>query len=222
MNQNRLWIFYPHGIVAVAALLALTGTVFLANGTAYGADDAIRFAQHTAKAAGPAAGLKPLDDQGRMHISNGDRCPVCAMNVRDHSKFASAIQLKNGTTHYFCGTGCMIRSWMHPDMFLGAHKDMLETPVVRDYFTGTEMDARDALWVAGSDIVGPMGPALVPLRSQGDLETFVKRHGGKAFFRLSEMDPEKWQTITGKRSAPKSDGFSPTDGIAMERSDPRC
>ena len=54
MNQNRLWIFYRHGIVVAAVLLALSGTVFLANGTVYGADDAIRFAQHTAKAAGPA------------------------------------------------------------------------------------------------------------------------------------------------------------------------
>jgi len=50
----------------------------------------------------------------------------------------------------------MIRSWMHPEAFLGVQKDLMETPIVRDYFTGKEMDARHAIWVAGSDIVGPM------------------------------------------------------------------
>jgi YHS domain-containing protein len=45
-----------------------------------------------------------------MHISSGDRCPVCAMQVSKHKKFAYAVQLMNGSTFYFCGTGCMIRA----------------------------------------------------------------------------------------------------------------
>jgi hypothetical protein len=60
--------------------------------------------------AGPPSGLKPLDESGTMHISSGDRCPVCAMQVSKHKKFACAVQLMNGSTFYFCGTGCMIRA----------------------------------------------------------------------------------------------------------------
>jgi nitrous oxide reductase accessory protein NosL len=87
---------------------------------------------------------------------------------------------------------------MHSEIFLGAEKSDLYLPVVREYFTGRQMDARELKWVAGSDIVGPMGPALVPVQGEKEVETFMKRHGGKAVFRLEEMNDERWREITGK------------------------
>lgn len=153
-------------------------------------------------ASGAKPGLKPLDEHGRMQISAQDRCPVCAMKVSAHKKFSSAIQLTNGETFYFCGTGCMIRSWLHPDIFLKADKSELKKSLVQDYFTGQQVDGLAVYWVAGSDVVGPMGPALVPILDKGHLEIFKKRHGGKAIFRLGEMTDEKWQQLTGKKAAP--------------------
>ena len=151
---------------------------------------------------GATPGLKPLDKHGRMQISDQDRCPVCAMKVDAHKKFSSAIQLANGETFYFCGTGCMIRSWLHPEIFLNAYKSQLKKSVVQDYFTGKQVDGLAVHWVAGSDVVGPMGPALVPILDESQLEIFKKRHGGKAVFRLGEMTDEKWQQMTGKKAAP--------------------
>ena len=150
----------------------------------------------------PQPGLKPLDESGAMQISSQDRCPVCAMQVSKHKKFACAVQLMNGNTFYFCGSGCMIRSWMHPEIFLGATEEKLNRSVVQDYFTGEQVPGRSVYWVAGSDVIGPMGPALVPLKNEQDLDVFKKRHGAKAVFRLSEMTDEKWQQLTGKKSAP--------------------
>ena len=152
---------------------------------------------------GPHPGLKPLDERGAMHISSQDRCPVCAMQVSKYQKFACAIELTNGRTFYFCGSGCMIRSWMHPDIFLGATKTELKRSVVQDYFTGEQVSGGSVFWVAGSDVIGPMGPALVPLKNKEGLEVFKKRHGATAVFHLSEMTDEKWQQITGKKSIPK-------------------
>jgi len=154
--------------------------------------------------AGPQPGLKPLDESGNMQIGNQDRCPVCAMQVSKHKKFACAVQLMNGTTFYFCGSGCMIRSWMHPDIFLGAAKEELKRSVVQDYFTGEQVHGQSVHWVAGSDVIGPMGPALVPLKNEQDLDVFKKRHGAQAIFRLSEMTDEKWQQLTGNKAAPKN------------------
>ena len=151
---------------------------------------------------GPLPGAAPVDAEGRMHISEGDRCPVCAMKVQAHRKFASAIQLTDGTTFYFCGTGCMIRSWIHPGGFLKASRERLERCVVQDYFTGAHVDGRSVTWVAGSDVVGPMGPALVPLKSPEDLAAFKRRHGGTHTFRLEEMDDAAWERVTGKKAAP--------------------
>jgi len=153
--------------------------------------------------AGPQPGLKPLDESGAMQISSQDRCPVCAMQVNKYKKFACAVQLMNGNTFYFCGSGCMIRSWLHPEIFLGAAEEELKWSVVQDYFTGEQVPGGSVYWVAGSDVIGPMGPALVPLKNEQDLDVFKKRHGAKAVFRLSEMTDEKWQQLTGKKAASK-------------------
>ena len=148
----------------------------------------------------PKPGRQPLDENGRMRIGSEDRCPVCGMKVDQHRKFASAIQLNDNTTYYFCGTGCMIRSWMHPDIFLGVDETDLKMPIVREYFTGREVDARHVIWVAGSDVVGPMGPALVPLKDERSMKVFMQRHGGKTHFRLEQMDDARWFSITGKKA----------------------
>lgn len=152
--------------------------------------------------AGPKPGLQDLDDLGNMRISEEDRCPVCAMRVARHPKSSCAIQLKDDSTYYFCGTGCMIRTWLHPEVFLGARPEDVKIAVVQDYFTGDRFDAATAVWVAGSDVMGPMGPALVPLKDEGGLQTFMKRHGGKTVFRLQELDDNKWREITGKKALP--------------------
>jgi copper chaperone NosL len=152
---------------------------------------------------GPHPGLKPLAESGAMQISSSDRCPVSAMQVSKYKKFACAVQLMNGNTFYFCSTGCMIRSWMHPDIFLGAAKEELKRSVVQDYFTGDQVPGQSVLWVAGSDVIGPMGPTLVPIKNEHHLDVFKKRHGAKAVFRLSEMTDEKWQQLTGKKARPQ-------------------
>ena len=121
------------------------------------------------------------------------------MTVRNRPKFAAAIELTDGTPYYFCGTGCMKRSWLHPDVYLGVDSAALGRAVVKDYFTGKPLDALKARWVAGSDVVGPMGPALVPLKNDADLTAFKKRHGGERVFRLGEMTDALFQSITGKQ-----------------------
>jgi nitrous oxide reductase accessory protein NosL len=120
------------------------------------------------------------------------------MKVAKHSKFASAIELGDGVTYYFCGTGCMLRSWLHPKVFLGVAKSQLGRAMTRDYFTGKPLNAARAVWIAGSDVVGPMGPAIVPLADEAAAATFRKRHGGRHTFKLSELDDTKWRMFTGK------------------------
>ena len=151
---------------------------------------------------GPASAATGLDGAGQMRISESDRCPVCAMRPHKHPKFASAIELKDGRTFYFCGTGCMIRSYRHPEVFLGTSQAQITKAVARDYFSGDPIDALNAVWVAGSDVIGPMGPALVPLKSAAGAADFRKRHGGKHTFQLAELDDEKWFAITGKPAVP--------------------
>ena len=150
---------------------------------------------------GPIPGLKPLNENGQMQIEKQDRCPVCGMRVAEYQKFSTAIQLSDNTTYYFCSSGCMLRAWLHPDIFLASSKGKLKSTVVREYFTGVQIDGNDVSWVAGSDVIGPMGPAFVPVKGKKALDIFKKRHGGKIVFMLKELSPEKWLAITGRKSA---------------------
>jgi copper chaperone NosL len=142
---------------------------------------------------------KGLDPQGQMQFSASDRCPVCGMDVGPHRKLASAIALDDGVTYHFCGTGCMIKTWLHPEVFIDTDKARVKRAVTREYFAGEHVDALTAHWVAGSDVVGPMGPALVALKDAPDLKTFKERHGGKTTFSLATLDDAAWEAIRGKK-----------------------
>lgn len=150
--------------------------------------------------AGPLTPARvPLDGDGTMHISPEDRCPVCAMRPARYPKSACAIQLADGRTFYFCETGCMLRSWLHPDIHLGAAVSALKRIVVREYFSGDYLDGNAAFWVAGSDVIGPMGPMIVPLDGEDHLAVFKRRHGGRTVFRLGDMNETLWREIIGRR-----------------------
>lgn len=146
--------------------------------------------------AGPMAPAEiPLDDDGTMHIRPGDRCPVCAMRPYRYPKSACAIQLTDGRTFYFCETGCMLRTWLQPDIYLGVPKASVGRLVAQEYFTGAPIDAGDAIWVAGSDVIGPMGPMIVPVESEAHLKVFQRRHGGHTVFRLPDFSETMWHRL---------------------------
>ena len=151
-----------------------------------------------ASGAGPAPAKKGLDADGRMQISETDRCPVCAMPVAEHERFSAAIVLSDGSAYYFCSAGCMLRAWVNPVHYLNRQPVALRRPVARDYFTGDFIDGRRALWISGSDVIGPMGPALVAIQSEDDLAVFRRRHGAGTVFSLSALNAGTWETLTGK------------------------
>ena len=54
-----------------------------------------------------------------MTLSESDRCPVCAMFPARRPQTAAAMTLKSGETFYFCGNGCLLRTWLRPSVYLG-------------------------------------------------------------------------------------------------------
>lgn len=153
---------------------------------------------------GPPAAAVGLDPAGRLRPSDGDRCPVCAMTVADRPMVCGA-ELDDGRTYYFCGTGCLLKSLMHPEVYLAAEPDGVARAVVTEYFGGAQLPAERAFWVAGSDVTGAMGPMIVPLARADEVEPFRERHGGHTVFRLEDLDDALWERLTGK-PAVRGDG----------------
>lgn len=152
---------------------------------------------------GPSPATIPLAADGQMVLSESDRCPVCAMFPARRPETAAAMTLTSGETFYFCGNGCLLRTWLRPTVYLGRKQAAIERIVVRDYFSGKPVDGRRATWIAGSDVVGPMGPAIVVLGDRGQLETFKKRHGGQTVFSFDQVDDALWKSIS-RRELPEA------------------
>lgn len=150
----------------------------------------------TAAEGGPAPALKSLPADGEMIISESDRCPVCAMFPARRPQSAAAMTLKSGETYYFCGNGCLLRAWLRPAAYLGKNQEEIHRLVVRDYFSGRPIDGRTATWVAGSDVLGPMGPAIIALGDPDQLTTFTNRHGCKTVFTFDQVNDELWKKIS--------------------------
>jgi len=173
----------------IPMLIRVAATLILLAGTGW------------AGSGGPPPAVRSLPADGQMRLSPSDRCPVCAMFPARHPEAAAAMTLKNGETFYFCGNGCLLRAWLRPTVYLGKPRDAIDRLVVQDYFSGRPIDGRGATWIAGSDVVGPMGPAIVALGNADQVIVFKKRHGGKTIFSFEEIDDALWQKIS-RRSLP--------------------
>lgn len=138
----------------------------------------------------------PVDAQGHMHPGPRDRCPVCAMSTED-KRMVSALQLQDGATYYFCGPMCMLQAWLEPQRHLGAAEANIQRAITREYFTGEPVDASEVLWIPGSDVSGPMGHMIVPVKGEDAAARFRERHGGAEPFRLEVLDAAMWKRITG-------------------------
>jgi len=145
---------------------------------------------------GPSTARNPLAPDGRMLFDDADRCPVCAMFPARYPQTAAAMTLTAGETYYFCSNGCLLRCWLRPGVYLGRPQTDIDRLVVRDYFSGRPIDAQKAVWVAGSDVIGPMGPAVVALGDAAQLATFKRRHGGTIVFRFDRLDDDLWRRIS--------------------------
>ena len=54
-----------------------------------------------------------------MQIGSHDRCPVCGMFPAKRPKNAAAMALADGRVFYFCGNGCLLRTWRNSGKYLG-------------------------------------------------------------------------------------------------------
>lgn len=135
----------------------------------------------------PAPAKKGLASDFEMQVSEEDRCPVCGKAVKAGAPLGAALALKSGTTYYFCETGCFLKAWIHQAEVLGRKTPEDAIGVVREYTGGRPVNAASVSFVAGSDVAGANGPAVVAVKP-ADVKTFQERHGGKMTFRLREVD----------------------------------
>ena len=99
--------------------------------------------------------------------------------------------LSSGTTYYFDGPKDLFRFVFETEKFLPGAADLEVTGLyVTDYYTLALERAEDVFYVVGSDVYGPMGHELVPVRGREKAEGFMKDHKGKKLLLFSDITPE--------------------------------
>jgi nitrous oxide reductase accessory protein NosL len=83
------------------------------------------------------------------------RCEYCGMLIDPKSNWRADLVVDDGIRH-FDSPRCALLAWRTRGIPATAMR-------VIDYYDGRWTDAKDVLFVAGSDVRGPMGPDLVPV-----------------------------------------------------------
>lgn len=117
-------------------------------------------------------------------------CPVCGMFVAQYPEWLAGVVYKDGHAHYFDGPKDMFKYLLDLSKYAPGHsKEQIQVILVTDYYGTAPMDAREAFFVAGSDVLGPMGHEFVPLANKEEAAEFSKDHAGKKTLRFNEITP---------------------------------
>ena len=123
-----------------------------------------------------------------------DLCPVCGMLVAKYPNWIAVVTWKDGHTHFFDGAKDLFK-FLHdlPKFAPGHRNEDIAAIHVTDFYNLERIDARKALFVIGSDVLGPMGHEFVALANKADADDFLKDHKGKKILAFDQ--------VTGKLAA---------------------
>jgi copper chaperone NosL len=105
---------------------------------------------------------------------DGARCARCGMKIDPASPWNAELDAERFDT-----PRCALATWLDG----GKHG----TVRVQDYYDRALHPASDVRFVIGSDVVGPMGPDLVPVDA-ARVGKFEKDHGGTRALALTDLD----------------------------------
>lgn len=117
-----------------------------------------------------------------------DRCPVCGMFVAPYPEWIGQVRHGDGTTVFFDGCKDLFKYLLSVDRSApGRGRKTVAAVFVTNYYDGEIIAARTAFFVFGSDVMGPMGPELVPHRTLDAAEDFMEDHNGLGIVGFDEV-----------------------------------
>jgi nitrous oxide reductase accessory protein NosL len=119
-----------------------------------------------------------------------DKCPVCGMFVYKYPEWVAEIIFKDGTYAVFDGPKDMFKYYFSMSKYnRNKTKEDIAGIHVTDYYSTKHMSAKDMFFVVGSDVYGPMGEELIPVKGKKEAETFARDHKGKKILTFEQITP---------------------------------
>jgi len=118
-----------------------------------------------------------------------DKCPVCGMFVSKYPDWTAAVAFQDGSLAWFDGAKDLFKFLADPGRFMpGRRAADVRVVTVNDYYGVKPIDAKEAYFVIGSDVFGPMGKELVPFGKKTEAEEFLRDHRGQRILRFGEVN----------------------------------
>ncbi len=115
-------------------------------------------------------------------------CPVCGMFVGLYPDWTALVVSEDGSRYFFDGSKDMFKFILDTKKWAPHIKNKnFITFQVTDYYNLQELDAEKAFYVIGSDILGPMGHELIPLRTKEEALEFLFDHKGERIFKFNDI-----------------------------------
>ncbi len=115
-----------------------------------------------------------------------DRCPVCGMFVAKYPEWIATIVLNDGHQLFFDGAKDMFRYYFNLPEGKVTPED-IDRIYVTEYYSARYAPVDEVLFVLGTDVYGPMGAELIPVRGRQHAETFMKDYSGNLILSFDEV-----------------------------------
>ena len=119
--------------------------------------------------------------------SSEERCKNCGMKIDPKSAWTARLVAPDGTLVSFDTPRCALTSWR-------SGKTQAKALRVQEYYDRVWRDAVEVRFVIGGDVLGPMGPDLVPVDGPRAAK-FVQDHGADRALPIDQVTMEVLNTI---------------------------
>ena len=119
----------------------------------------------------------------KLTVSHKDKCPVCGMFLYKYPRWVSMIEYNNGKKLYFDGLKDLFKYYFQ-------HPKGIKEMYGQEYYTQKTIPLKEAYFVIGSDVYGPMGNEFIALKDKKSARNFLLDHRGKKIVRFKEITKE--------------------------------
>lgn len=137
----------------------------------------------------------PIQAAPQDEVAGDTRCPVCGMFVAKYENWLAQIRLADGEVLFFDGVKDLLVFHFHPEKYGKAAGSDIREIWVKDYYTLSWIDGRQAFYVIGSDVYGPMGKEFIPFASRDAAENFKQDHKGEKILLFDEVTDDLVQSL---------------------------
>jgi nitrous oxide reductase accessory protein NosL len=117
-----------------------------------------------------------------------DACPVCGMFPARYPDWIATVLFKDGHADHFDGAKDFFKYMLDMKKYAkGRKREEIIGMGVTDYYATERIDARQALYVIGSDVLSPMGHDLIPHPDDYDAKEYMKDHKGHRLMGFDEV-----------------------------------